>query len=242
MRTLEDAQKLREVYLTHPRRVLIVGVSMVGIKLVEFFHDAGIEVYLADLAPHVFPLAAHSESAGIIEEHLAQQGIKLLLSAKVTGIEESWKGLKVSFAYSIPDIEADFIVFAIGVRPNLEFIRSGELQIDKGILVDQSMRTSVSDIYAAGDVAQAKNLLNRNKEVIALWANACSQGRVAGANMAGAQTLYPGSIPQNITHFFDMFFVSIGDTRGDKEIYKSNDNNTFSIVFKDGDKIIGVIF
>lgn len=240
LRTLQDAQKLREVYLRHPRRVLIVGASMVGIKLVEIFHEAGTEVYLADLAPHVFSLAAHPESAEVIEEHLTKQGIKLILNAKVNGIEDSRQGIKVSFESSVPDLEVDFVVFAIGVRPNLDFIRSSELQIDKGILVNESMQTGVSDLYAAGDVAQATNLLNQNKEIIALWANACSQGRVAGANMAGAHVLYPGSIPQNITHFFDMFFVSIGDTRGNREVYISGDNNTFSFVFKVQGKIVGV--
>lgn len=240
LRTIQDAQKLREAFLTHPLKILIVGASMVGIKLMEIFHDAGSEVYLADLAPHVFPLAAAPESARIIEEELSRRGIKLFFNAKVAGIEESQRNIKVSFEGTDSDVEVDLVVFAVGVRPNCDFIHSAELQIDKGILVDQRMRTSMSDLYAAGDVAQALNLLNRNQEVIALWANACHQGQVAGANMAGKNVMHPGSFPQNITHFFEMFFVSIGDTRGYDQVHKLRNKNTYSFVFKAQGKIIGV--
>lgn len=240
IRTIEDAIRLREIYLTKPKKVLLVGASMVGIKLVEIFQEVGSEVYLVDLAPRVFAQAAHPECASIMEEQLQKRGINLLLNAKVEGIEECKESLKVSFCDSGLELEVDLLVFCIGVKPNLEYIQPGELEIDKGILVDNRMNTSDSNIYAAGDVVQGLNLIDQKKEVIALWANACQQGQVAGANMTGGDMVYPGSILQNITHFFDAFFVSIGDVHNYDEIERKYANDAYSFLFKYKDQMIGV--
>ncbi len=242
IRTVEDAVRLREIYLTKPKKVLLVGASMVGIKLVEIFQEIGSEVYLVDLAPHVFAQAAHPECASIMEEQLQKRGINLLLNTKVEEIEESEDGLKVSLADSGLELEVDLLVFCIGVKPNLEYIKPNQLEVEKGILIDNRMRASSCDIYAAGDVVQGLNLINQKKEVIALWANACQQGKIAGANMAGADEIYPGSIPQNITHFFDVFFVSIGDVHNYDEIERKQVNNVYSFFFKSEGKIIGISF
>lgn len=240
IRTVEDAIRLREIYLTKPKKVLLVGASMVGIKLVEIFQEVGSEVYLVDLAPHVFAQAAPPECASIMEEELQKRGINLLLGTKVEAIEESKESLKVSLADSGLELEVDLLVFCIGVKPNLEYIQSDELEIEKGILVDNRMRASAGDVYAAGDVVQGLNLINQKKEVIALWANACQQGQIAGANMAGADIIYPGSIPQNITHFFDVFFVSIGDVHHYDEIERRHANGAYSFIFKSKGQIIGI--
>ncbi|MDA3833157.1 MAG: FAD/NAD(P)-binding oxidoreductase [Spirochaetales bacterium] len=242
IRTMEDAIRLREIYLDRPKKVVLVGASMVGIKLVEVFQQVGSEVYLVDLAPHVFAQAAHPECARIMEEDLQRRGIKLILNSKVAGVDESKEKLKVSFAGDVPDLEADLLVFCIGVKPNLDYIQPGELAIDRGILVDDRMCTSVANVYAAGDVAQGLNLLNQKKDVVALWANACQQGLVAGANMAGVYAVYPVSIPQNITHFFDVYFVSIGNIYQYDEIEKKHNNHTYSFYFKSKGKIVGVNF
>lgn len=240
IRTVEDGIRLRELCLTTPKKVLLVGASMVGIKLVEVFEEVGSEVYLVDLAPRVFAQAAHPECASIMEEQLQKRGINLLLNTKVDGIEECKESLKVSFCDSGLELEVDLLVFCIGVKPNLDYIQPGELEIDKGILVDNRMNTSNINIYAAGDVVQGLNLSNQKKEVIALWANACQQGQVAGTNMAGADMIYPGSIPQNITHFFDVFFVSIGDIHQYDEIERRHADDTYSFLFKSKGQVIGV--
>ena len=242
IRTLEDAVRLREIYLTRPKKVLLVGASMVGIKLAEIFQEVGSEVHLVDLGSHVFAQAAHPECAGIMEEQLLKHGIKLILNTKVEEIEESKESLKVSFAGSKLELEVDLLVFGIGVRPNLDYIQPDSLDIEKGILADNRMRANAGNIYAAGDVVQGLNRINQKKEVIALWVNACQQGQIAGANMAGADMIYPGSIPQNITHFFDVFFVSIGDVHHYDEIDQRQVNNEYSYYFKSKGQIVGVNF
>lgn len=218
MRTLEDALRLRQALKTNPHRALVVGASMVGIKLVEVFYEAGMEVCLADLAPQVFPLAASPECAEIITRYLEGKGIKLRLGAGIAGIETAKHGLKAYFSDHEGSEEADLAVIAIGVRPNLQFLDPAQVKIDKGLVVDDHLRTSAPNLYAAGDVAQGTNLLSGEKENIGLWANASYQGRTAGRNMAGVADVYLGSIPHNIIYFMDMVFVGMGDVhRGGRQ-------------------------
>ena len=105
---------------------------------------------------------------------------------------------------------ADIIAVCIGVRSNVGFINRTQVKIDQGVIVDDRMRTSVPGLFAAGDVAQGKNVQTGTPQVIGLLANARYQGRVAGRNMAGIDTVFPGNIPHNITHFMGIDFVGIG--------------------------------
>jgi len=102
-------------------------------------------------------------------------------------------------------------------------------------LVDEHMRTSIPGLYAAGDVAQGKNLLSGESEMIGLWSNARSQGRTAGRNMAGENESFRGNIPHNITHFMGMDFVGIGAVNDHDRMEKKYDGKTYLQLFwKDG--------
>lgn len=235
MRTVEDAVRLKEALAKRPRKALVVGASMVGIKLVELLHLAGIEVCLADLAEQVFPLAAHPECARIIEGRLRDRGIRLRFGAGIQRVEETPGGVGAYFTDSAECEESDLIVICIGVRANVGFIDRTQVEVGQGILVDERMQTSVSGLYAAGDVAQGKELLSGGQQIIGLWANARYQGRTAGRNMAGANETLPGNVPHNITHFMGMDFVGIGSMRGYDRVDQESDGERFIQLFwKDG--------
>ncbi len=210
MRTVQDAQALKEALRSRPRKAVVVGASMVGIKLVELLQQAGLEVTLADLAQQVFPLAAHPHCAQVIEARLAARGVQLRLGVGLTAVTPAATGVEVLWSDGSRE-QGDLLCLSAGVRPNLEFINPQELQLDRGVLVDRFQQTNLPGIYGAGDVAQGTNLLTGRQEIIGLWANARYQGRTAGRNLAGRREQYAGSIPQNITHFFGMDLVSAGD-------------------------------
>jgi NADPH-dependent 2,4-dienoyl-CoA reductase/sulfur reductase-like enzyme len=235
MRTVGDAIRLREALTKTPKKALVIGASMVGIKVMELFYKAGVEVCLADLARHIFPLAAHPDCARIIEERLVQEGIKLRFGAGIERVEETACGVRAYFKDSAESEEADLLVMCIGVQPNTSFVDRKQVAVDRGILVDERMRTSMPGLYAAGDVAQGKNLLSRGSEMIGLWNNARYQGRTAGRNMAGGNELFPGNIPHNITHFMGMDFVGIGDVEAHDRTEKKYDGKRYIQLFwKDG--------
>jgi NAD(P)H-nitrite reductase large subunit len=235
MRTVEDAIRLKEAMTKTPKKALVIGGSMVWMKLVELFYNAGVEVCLADLAQHLFPLSAHPECAQVIEERLGQKGIKLRLGVGIEKVEETPQGVRAYFKDSPESEEATLLVMCIGVKANTCFIDRKQVVIDKGILVDGHMRTNVPGLYAAGDVAEGKNLLSGGSEIIGLWNNARYQGRTAGRNMAGGNEFFRGNIPHNMTHFMGMDFVSIGDVIGYDRTEKKYDGKRYIQLFwRDG--------
>lgn len=238
LRTVDDAIRLREAIAAKPKKALVVGASMVGIKLVELFYDAGVEVCLADLAQHIFPMAAHPQCARVIEERLRKKGIKLRFGAGVEKVEEISRAVRVHFNDSSKTEVADLLVMCTGIRANVEFMDTKQVATDKGILVDDHMRTNSPGLYAAGDVAQGMDALQR-VQIIGLWANARYQGRTAGRNMAGGDETFPGDIPCVITRFMGMDFVGIGYVNGMDSIQQKYDGKRFVQLFwKDG-RLVG---
>jgi NADPH-dependent 2,4-dienoyl-CoA reductase/sulfur reductase-like enzyme len=235
MRTVGDAIRLKEAMTQAPKKTLVIGASMVGIKVMELFYKVGVEVCLADLASHIFPLSAHPECAQVIEERLGQKGIKLRFGAGIEKVEETNRGVRAYFNGSTGSEEADLLVMCIGVKANTSFIDRKRVAVERGILVDGTMKTSMPGLYAAGDVAQGKNLLSGGSEMIGLWNNARYQGRTAGRNMAGKNEFFRGNIPHNITHFMGMDFVGIGNVNDHDRMEKKYDGGRYIQLFwKDG--------
>ncbi len=235
MRTLEDALKLRDALTKKPKKVLVVGASMVGIKVVELLDDLNIDVCFADMADCIFPLAAHRQCAEIIQKKIEERSIELKLGAAFEGIDETSDGIRAYFKDSEP-VEADFAVVCIGVRPNLDFVNRDQIMVDRGIVVDKHMMTNKKDVYAAGDVSQGGNLLTGENQIIGLWSNARYQGR----NMAGLEDKFEGNTLHNISHFMDMTFAGIGDLNsGDRHEIIQSHESYLQLAWKD-EKLVGV--
>ena len=210
MRTMQDASRLKAILETRPKRALVVGASMTGIKLAETFLVHGVEVCMADMQEYIFPKLAYRPCAALIESALAARGVRFRFGACLQSVEENHVGVIATFEDGTTE-KADFIAICIGVRPNVDFLDPAQVELAPGVVIDDTMCSSRPNLYAAGDVAQGTNLLNGKKQIIGLWANARYQGRAAGRNMAGGKDFWPGTIPQNICHFIGMDFVSIGD-------------------------------
>lgn len=242
MRTVEDAVRLKEAIAKKPRRALVVGASMVGIKLVELFYRAGMEVCLADLADRIFPMIAHPDCSYVMQERLSQLGIKLRFGSGIKRVEDTPNGIKAYFDQSNETEEADLVAICIGVRANTGFIDRTHVEVKQGVLINEHMQTNIPGLYAAGDVSQGKNLLTGTQQIIGLWANARYQGRTAGMNMAGMSEVLPGNIPHNITHFMGMDFVGIGDICRYDKTEKKYDGKRFLQIFRKDGLITGANF
>lgn len=212
MRTVDDAQRLKDrLDRGDVKSAVVVGASMAGIKVVEVLEKYGVRVCLADLAKNIFPLAAYPEVSAAIEKRVARRGIDLRFGATIDHME-LWNGQKAAVMTDGSVVPADLAALCIGTRAATQVVQ-GEVDIDRGILVNENMETSAPGIYAAGDCAQGVNLESGEKQIIGLWANANRQGTAAGANMAGGEARFEGNILHNITHFMDMDFIGFGDNR-----------------------------
>ena len=243
LRTPGDTLRLRET-LSPAKNALVLGASMIGVKLAEILMGQGMKVTLVDVADRIMPQAAHSECASIMASEIKKMNVDLRLGRTLEGLEDRGRHAVCHFKDS-RSLEADLCLVCTGVRPNLDFLNPDQVETDRGILVDDHMKTSAEGLYAAGDVSQGLNPLSGKKEMIGLWGNACWQGRTAGLNMAGSDTAYPGTIPHHISSFFGLTFVHLGDINRSGTDVKILSNRNFSgapfylLVF-DKDILVGV--
>ena len=242
MRTLDDARRLRRRLEEKPvHRSVVVGGSMVGIKVAELLYRHGAEVTLVDGAPYLFPLAAYQSTAHVIQRKLEEKGIRQIYSAQVASVNPG--GVLLANGQQL---DADLVCLCIGTRANLELVANTQavadqpIRINRGIVVDERMETSCPGIYAAGDCCEGINLQTGKTAIIGLWANAGAQGDCAGRNMAGGNDRYYGNILHNITHFFDMDFIGLGDPSlpGEHHLFRGKDFTTEIVL--DGDRLNSV--
>ncbi len=242
MRTIDDAIKLRDALEQHTyKNALVVGASMVGIKVVELLNKRGIHTVFADMATRIFPLAAYPEISKEIEERISHKGIQLALGSALQKAEKTGDGYHCYMSDGSA-IDVDLIVLCIGTRANTKVANPEEIKINRAFVVDHGMATSHPDIFAAGDCCEGTELQSQNTMIIGLWANAAHQGTTAGANMTGKPAEFDGNFLHNITHFMDMDFIGFGDNRLTGEVLTSgniHDGLYVQAVIKDH-QLVGV--
>lgn len=238
MRTVSDAKALHDRLAKGDiHSVTVIGGSMVGIKIIELCWEAGLKCTLADMAPNIFPLAAFPEVSREIMDRLEQKGIVMRFGTAVTGASEGEKSVITSFADGDP-VESDLLVLCIGTRARTALARESGIEVNRGIVVDDRMATSVPGIYAAGDCCEGRNVMSGGNQIIGLWANAACQGQVAGCTMAGQPAKFSGNILHNITHYMGMDFISFGDIRAQGQVYtigKPSDKRYVKAIVSDGE-------
>ena len=130
------------------------------------------------------------------------------------------------------------VCMAVGVRPNTALAKSAGCEIDRGILIGEQAETSVKDIYAAGDVAQGRDVLDGKKKILALWPMAVMQGKAAGCAMAGADACYKGAFAVNAIDFFGLRISTCGISGSEEDgftILKKQEGETYRKFFcRDG--------
>ena len=211
MRTVSDADHLKAELDRHSvKSILVVGASMVGIKVAELAIQRGLSCTLADTAGTLFPLSAIPSVANEISRRITAQGLSLRLGYGVSNIQEYPDRVDTTFADG-STLSSSLLVLCVGTRPETALARAAGIKINRGIVVDNQMRTSAPGIYAAGDCCEAAELLSHRTQVIGLWSNAGLQGEIAGRCMAGQPAHFWGNISHNITHFMGIDFIGIGD-------------------------------
>jgi NADPH-dependent 2,4-dienoyl-CoA reductase/sulfur reductase-like enzyme len=240
MRTFAHALRLRQALAAGVRSAVVVGASFVGVRVLDALREAGCRVTLVDAAPQILPGTAHPECSALLVESLERSGVDVRVSACLKGIEERGDGVAVWTERGATPLQADIAVLCLGVTPNVDLLaadpdlRTGDL-LDRGVLVEQSMAAVAPGLFAAGDVAQAANLLTGRPEIVPLYANARQQGRVAGRSMAGKRSSYAGSVPHNITRVSDQVLFSIGDVgKARRQVTWKRDSRFLYLGFTDG--------
>lgn len=195
LRTLHDGEKVREKMMSESvRSVGVIGAGFIGLEVVEAAKKLGKEVHLFQLEDRVLKDTFDVEVTNLIEEELRKEGVHLHLNTMVTALdgEQSVTHVRAGEqAYA-----TDLVIVATGVRPNTQFLKeTGIAMLPNGaIVIDEQGRTSIDDIYAAGDCATVPHLKKTEPCYIPLATSANKLGRIVGENLAGRELKYPKTL------------------------------------------------
>lgn len=193
----DDAKKIRK-FAKREKKGIVLGGGLIGVKAAEGLNACGVKVMMVISSPRILSLVLDETAGKIVNNHLRRSGIKTIVGHFVKDILTNPKGDVCGVILdNNKRLECDILIIAKGVRPNIDFIKNTSIHINRGIIVDRQMRTNIKNIYAAGDVAEAWDILNNKNSVIAIAPLACEQGKIAGFNMAGVERFYSGGIGMN---------------------------------------------
>ena len=211
LRDLRDVDRIHARLNSGIKRVLILGAGYIGLELVENMVRRGYDTTVVDLADQILAPFDKEMTTPIVEA-LAHHQVGLRLGRSAKRIEERGGGL-VATLDDGEEIAADLVLVGIGVRPESDLAKAAGLAIGErgGVQVDDHMRTSDFDIYAVGDVVEARAFVTRGARQIPLAGPANRQGRIAADHILGRDSKYRGSQGTAIVRVFDVVAAQTGE-------------------------------
>ncbi|MGA1874177.1 MAG: NAD(P)/FAD-dependent oxidoreductase [bacterium] len=227
---------------------VVIGAGLVGLHAAYALRGRGLEVTIVDAAPHLLINQLDRESAAIMERELMKEGIRCLFGLRPKAF---WPGQGKNRLGSLVtdhdrEIAADMAVVSVGVRPRVELIEKAGGEVGSGIKVDPFLKTSLPDIYAAGDCIEIRDALSGKSLPSALWPLAVEQGRFAALNLLGEKRPYPSPLlSMNATQIGRIPLISVGcvnhDTCGEQLMYKDSSGKSHRKFFIRDDVLAGYI-
>ena len=202
--TMDDALAL-DAAVNKDSRVLIVGAGLIGLKCAEGLHGRVASITVCDLADRVLSSILDTRSAAVMQQHLEENGIHLLLGDTVSQFEKNVASMR-----SGAEVAFDVLVLAVGVKANTALARQAGAEVNRGILVNEKMETTVPGIFAAGDCTEGMDASLGQRRVLAILPNAYLQGRCAGINMAGGNAVHDRAIPMNSLGLLGLHAMTAG--------------------------------
>jgi nitrite reductase (NADH) large subunit len=235
LRTFQDAQDIVS-WAKGIEKVVIIGGGLLGLEAGNGLRKLGKKIIVVEFFPRLLPRQLDIEGARRLQVIMEKMGFSFRLGVKTQEIQGdgSIKGVQLEDGETL---SAEMVIVSAGVRPNMALADSAGLNQDKGIQVDDQLRTSQSNIYAAGDVAEFQGL------PYGIWPAAMEQGKIAGINMAGGHALYKGTTMANTLKVVGIDLASAGEVDAEDAFeskIQSGDDHYRKVVIKDN-QIIGCI-
>lgn len=236
IRDMKEADELKG-HLEDKESVVTIGGGVQGLETAWSILKAGKKVSIVEVAPLLMRRQLDTKSSLLLKRKIEKEGVKVYLNTSIDSIlgKESVTGIKMN---DNSQINCDSIVYSIGVTPNTKLVHDTAIKLNRGIVVDEKMKTNIDSVYAAGDVAEVNN------EIEGLWGTALEQGRVAGSNMVSKTAIYKKEIPTTIFNAFNVSLFSIGvvnEEQCDTTIVEEDGKEKYTRLFIKDNKIVGVI-
>ena len=236
LRTIKDAHEI-STYAKNTDNVVLIGGGLLGLETGYALRKLGKKVTVIESSPRLLPRQLDVDSAFRLQQILEEIGFHFRIGAKtleIIGDNQTTTGVILEGGEVLA---ADMIIISAGVRSNLELADTLGLEYNKGIKVDEYMRTTMADIYSAGDVAEFK------ETVYGIWPAAMEQGKIAGINMSGENTIYKGTTMANTLKVAGLDLASAGDIDPENKFESKivKDEKTYKKIVINNDRIIGCI-
>ncbi|HEU5196061.1 MAG TPA: FAD-dependent oxidoreductase [Methylomirabilota bacterium] len=240
--TLDDARAVIDE-IKPGSQVVMVGAGFISFTILNSILSLGAKLTIVEVAPRILPRMVDATGGELVEGWLKANGVTIRTNAKLTKIEDVKDRKRLKFA-SGGDLTADVVIMATGIRNNLEWLKGSGVVIDKGVVVDDRLRSNVPNVYAAGDSAQGKDLISGQGAIHAIEPTAQEHGRIVGANMAGKSIAYRGSLIINIVEVCHLDVASFGtwdDAKAEAISGLKKDRNAYRKLLFTGDRLTGAI-
>ena len=239
LRYLKDATDIKE-YANNVKTATVVGGGVLGLETAWELKKLGLDVTVVELASRILPRQLDETASKILEKIILETGVKLIMDDSVNEItgDDKVTGLRLK---SGKELETELVVVSAGVRANVKIADDIGININRAIVVNDKMKTNISDIYACGDCCEF-NGIN-----YALWSEAIEQGKTAGINAVGDVSVYNSIIPSTTSNIFNTSIFSVGDVGSnpnehyDSKEEKDTANNAYQKLFYKDNVLVGAI-
>jgi len=242
--SLADSHKIVEA-TESGSKVILMGAGFIGCIILEALAARGVDLTVVEMENRMVSRMTNELMGTMIKDWCVAKGIKVLTSTKVSRIDASSGDDPLSvITEDGQTLPADVVICATGVRSNTAFLEGSGINVDMGIIVDDFLQTSVPDVFAAGDVAQGRDLSTGDYYVQAIQPTAVEHGKLAASNMVyGTQTPHPGNLNMNVLDTVGLISTSFGmwmGVDGGEEAEMSDVDNFkyLNLQFKD-DVLVG---
>jgi NAD(P)H-nitrite reductase large subunit len=212
--TIGDAQKIAaKIDAIHANAAVVIGGGLIGISITEALVKRGLKVTMVELQDKILSLLLDAKGSDIMEAVVKKAGVDIVTGQsvqKILGKPDNDGAVGGVLLTKGGQVACDMVIMAIGVVPRTELVVGSAVKINRGIVVDNLMQTTVPDVYASGDVAEAYDFIINQNRALPLWPLAVLEGQVAGYNMAGKKTTYGGGTNMSSLKYFGIPIVSIG--------------------------------
>ena len=208
MRTEAQVRAMVEA-LPGVSEALVLGGGLVGFKAAYGLLHRGVKVTMLIKSGHPLAMQVDSMAGRLIQDELVSRGLEVRVGTEVAAFEGNGR-VRQAVLSDGTKVPCQLAVIGKGVNPALSFVPQDRIEVDLGIRVNQYMETTARDVFAAGDVAEALDLVRGAPWVNAIWPVAVEQGLIAGTNMAGRRTAYSGSMGRNVIRIFGLDVLTGG--------------------------------
>jgi NAD(P)H-nitrite reductase large subunit len=240
--TLDQARAVLTA-ITPGSHVVMVGAGFIAFTILNSILSLGARLTIVEVAPRILPRMIDAAGAGLVEAWLRKHGVAIRTGARLARIEDARGKKRLRFA-GAADLVADVVIMATGIKTNLDWLKGSGVTINHGVVVDEHQRASVPNVYAAGDVAEGRDLITGAGAVHAIEPTAQEHGRIAGANMAGRDVRYRGSLIINIVEVCHLDVASFGawdDAKAEAASGVRADRPAYRKLLFRGDRLTGAI-